>query len=165
MDFEQIAIHDNKNFDMMQVFRSMGHTEWTKDVVVAEGVVYRPSGGFLIVQNTAILQFNYTAFPGKELEMIHYIDGPNFLGFKLTGGLSHFGWHVDSIDAEREFMAARGFKLIQEVITKSHESPLVDRRYHYAIFHHKAANHAWKLIERIRTTDAEAETIKLLELY
>ncbi len=165
MEFEQIAMHDNADFDLMKIFIGMGHPAWTKDVVVAEGVVASHHGGFVVCQNTAILQFNYTAFPGKELEMIHYTDGPNFLNHKLNGSLSHLGWHVESIESKREYMEKRGFRLKQEVITKSHESPLITRRYHYAIYVHPVTNYAWKLIERIERSDAELELIRLLEMH
>jgi len=165
VNFEQIAVQDNEKFNLMSMLRSIGHSEWTRDKVIAEGVVSSPDGGFVVCQNTAILQFNYSLFPGKEFELIHYTDGPNFLGFKLSGGLSHFGVHVESIDVVREFMARRGFYLAQEVITKTHESPLVTRRYHYAIYSHKNSNFCWKLIERIDPKNAQTELNKLLEYY
>jgi len=163
MIIEQIAIHDAVDFPLREMFDG----EWVYDTVTAKGIVrgHFLHDGFDVIENVANLAFNYDAIPGKELELIHYNYGKNFLGLKMPGSLSHLGWHVDSIDDWREDMDERGFCLVQEVITLSHTSPAVDKRYHYAIYNHEATRYAWKLIERVHSERADEELGRLLRRY
>lgn len=166
MEFEQIAVHDSANFDLLRVFKDrLGHGDWIGDTVYATGVlrnVSKPSG-YAAIENVAALWFNYSVVPGKEFELIHYTEGPNFLENQVPGGTSHFGMHVDSIKGHHEALIRRGFVLIQEVVTQHHASPAVkDRRYHYAIYHNMHSNFFWKLIERIERDDVRARTTAVL---
>jgi hypothetical protein len=167
MKFEQIAIHDSRRFPLKRLFSAFppGGHEWTTDVVVAKGIMQVGDGEYIPVENEAILQFNYTLFPGKELELIHYTRGQNFLAHSGSGKLSHFGFHVVSIDNWRGWLAERGFTIVQEVITQSHESQLVDKRYHYAIYQHPDSDYCWKLIERVATVDAVVDIVSLEGKY
>lgn len=150
MKFDQIAIVSDVDFRLKSVFDGLmlGDTEWFKDVVEAKGVIWR--NGLIKVENRAVLQFNYDIIPGKEFELIAYVDGLNFLEWVPPGMVSHMASHVIDIENHRQLLQLKGWHLIQEVVTQSHTSPKVpdDRRYHYAIYEHPAVKYRLKLIER-----------------
>ena len=114
---------------------------WIKDVVTAYGDVHYDSG----VLNWARLWYNYGIIPGKELELITYLDGANFLhrGENLpfiSSGFcfSHLGAHVteDELLSWKNAFKDIGISPLQEVITLAHTNPAVKdiKRYHYCIF-------------------------------
>lgn len=162
MELEQIAVHANRTFDQQALF---GFYEWSLDMVTAKGILKNGSQWDKI-ENTAELRFNYCVFPGKEFELIHYHEGPNFLSGTMPGAMSHFGVHVTSINAMKLKMEKDGFDLVQEVVTQSHSNHKVpkDRRYHYAIYRHVGLGFHWKLIQRILDIHAEQELEKIYDL-
>ena len=163
MKIDQIAIVADKDFTMKNVFGPLMHEpkEWSEDRVVAKGIVrdWRADETYQKCHNAAILQFNYDLVPGKEFELIYYVDGRNFLEWLPPGMLSHIGTHVIAIDNHRNFLKHKGWMLVQEVVTQSHTSPKVKgaRRYHYAIYEHPLLKFRLKLIER--TDDIHADMI------
>jgi len=165
MQIDQIAIHDSREFAAQKMLNLMGAGSWSEDTVVAKGILLY-DGMYIKCANTAVLKFNYRMIPGKELELIHYVAGKNFLAFKTPGGLSHFGVHVISIIDLRAFMSERGFILVQEVISQSHQSFSVPagRRYHYAIYEHPSTHMRWKLIQRINDINADQELERIYDL-
>lgn len=148
MEFEQIAIKADKDFSIQTVFNETDSI-WTEDIVIAKGVILDPHNRLVPVENVAELRFNYEVIPGKEFELLHYHEGPNFLDEKWAGTLSHFGVHVPKIDDFRQYLENKKFHLVQEVVTVSHTNVPKDRHYHYAIFRHMDMDFHWKLIERL----------------
>jgi hypothetical protein len=148
MEFEQIAMVADKEFTVQESITEAGWV-WHRDIVTAKGIVDRGDGMNRVVENKAELRFNYEMFPGKEFELLHYIDGENFLGARIPGTMSHFGVHVPLIDDFRDYLANKGFWLVQEVVTIDHTGVPDNRHYHYAIYRHHKHKVAWKLIERL----------------
>ncbi len=151
MEFEQIAIKADKDFTIQEAFMEPG-SDWTRDTVFAKGVLLNNHYGdkYSVIENLAELRFNYGVFPGKEFELIHYTDGPNFLDEETwVGAISHFGVHVPVIDDFRDYLKNKGFLLIQEVVTLEHRNVPKGRHYHYAIFQHSSMEFYWKLIQRL----------------
>lgn len=164
MKFDQIAMHDARGLPLKKLFLELGAESWADDTVTSIGVICDPhSGEYVQIENIAQLSFNYDIFPA-EFELIHYLEGYNFLRFINYGALSHFGTHVVDIDHWREYMKIRDFKLVQEVVTQQHTSEKVDKHYHYAIYYHQNVRAHWKLIQRVYA-DVEGETNQLLERY
>ena len=157
MEFEQIAIKANSDFTVQIPFTEAG-SEWTRDTVHAKGVLLNGHAKMSPVENLAELRFNYTVFPGKEFELIHYTDGPNFLDEDTwVGNLSHFGVHVPKINDFRTYFDEKQFQIVQEVITLDHRNVPKDKHYRYAIFRHSSMDFHWKLIERL---NGDAEWLK-----
>ncbi len=149
MEFEQIAMIADKDFSIQKTITEKGWL-WTRDIVTAKGILTAPE--FVmpeVIENVAELRYNYEMFPGKEFELIHYRSGSNFVGARISGGVSHFGLHVLKIDDFRDYFDKKGFYLVQEVVTIHHTNVRDDRHYHYAIYRHNASGVAWKLIRRL----------------
>lgn len=132
---EQLALALNpKQRDVAMNFLSAcGISNWTEDVVAATGTVFARSGA-----NRAHLRFNYEAFDGKELELLEYVAGDNWLARLDAPIVSHIGMHCSEEDlkAWRKVMAEFNITLAQEVWTDSHTNPRIRncRRYHYVIY-------------------------------
>lgn len=140
MKIDQIAIYCSTDEQAEQIKAQFGlaNSEWIKDTVHARSKVW----DFLEQPNTAELQFNYSL--GIELEIIRYIQGPNWHdpaeiianGFKVPF-ISHIGIHLDD---DEEFPAMEHCRLVQETWTVSHTSEYLTtgagagRKYHYRIF-------------------------------
>lgn len=134
---EQVAIAPTDPLLARELLADLGIGDWVEDTVNAEGRVH---GG--VGSNTANLAFNYDAIEGKELEVLEYIGGVNWLedGEQyLPPTVSHLGMHC----TEEELAHFRrllcddwGFVVAQEVWTQSHSNPAIkdERRYHYVIF-------------------------------
>ena len=145
--FDQTAIASDNARATVGLFIRLGFDKWTKDIVTARGIVRGK-----IVQNKAILYFNYELTPGKEFEVLQYTEGDNWLNGRI--GLSHMGAHVDDLESAMEQMSAAGYQIIQDVHTINHtnhyitkESP---RRYHYVIYDcYENLGFDIKLIKRI----------------
>jgi len=96
--------------------------------------------------------FNYDL--GIELEILQYLEGPhchllNPLWPYEDATISHVGVHLG---AEEEFPEMPAWKMVQEMITRSHTNPYLiknKRRYHYKIFQQKAQHNYLKFIKRI----------------
>ena len=92
---------------------------------------------------TAELSFNYDMFAGKEFELLHYIDGDDWMSYgDRPNSVSHFGMHCSSEELEKwfKFFASRNIRVAQEVSTKSHTNPVIagKRTYEYVIFDTKS---------------------------
>lgn len=129
---EQVALCPQDPEKAIELLTAMGMESWARDVVKASGTVYGvPS------DNRAALAFNYEGLSGKELEILHYKDGRNWMSIHRPR-VSHLGMHTTEEELEqwREFFAARGVKVCQEVQTLSHTNPVIagKRSYHYVIF-------------------------------
>lgn len=134
---EQIAISPIDPVAAEELLTAMGAEEWARDHVVAHGEVYSQEGG-----NEADLSFNYALFnqdkPG-EFEILNYTQGRNWLdGTSRANSVSHLGMHCTPMELVewREFFAARGIGIAQEVFTKSHTNEIIagKRWYNYVIF-------------------------------
>ena len=148
MLIEQIAVVADPDFIIQDLFAT--DSVWTRDLVTAKGILHAPlSNNYIPIENKAELRFNYNVIPGKEFELLHYYDGPNFHGHRISGTISHFGLHVDKIDDHFDDFASKGFTIIQEVVTVRHTNVPSNRRYHYAIFQHPKLHLFIKLIERL----------------
>ncbi len=164
--FDQIAVVDDKDERVFEKYKQLCFSDWSQDFVTSKGVL-RGIDGYKIIENTAFLRFNYTAFRPLEFEILRYTDGPNFLAHRPVGAISHMGVHVPLIEDYRAFLGIRGWMLIQEVVTQSHTSKAVEgKRYHYAIYSHPSSRYNLKLIERIADPVlADRKTEALLEKY
>jgi hypothetical protein len=152
--FEQIAIAvaNSEAAEQWKKDAGLDNSEWSSDVVVAEGYVQGFSEPCV---NTAHLQFCYDN--GMELELIYYVEGHNYLEHCMNYNhgmvppfVSHIGSHVDSIEEEKQKL---GFPVLQEVTTISHTNPFLvnnKRQYKYCIFDTMGnLGFNLKLIERI----------------
>lgn len=137
---EQLALRlptsDGQRKIAMDFLARCGMSDWVLDSVEATGTVMGRAS-----RNRATLQFNYSAFDGKELELLRYEKGtPNWLDSVDQGSalVSHIGMHCSEEDlAEwRRVMADFNITLAQEVWTDSHSNPRIRgcRRYHYVIY-------------------------------
>lgn len=131
---EQVALCVEETPQAMKLLREMGLTDWVEDRVTAEGFVYGASG---VQENEAVLRFNYSAFEGRELEVLDYKSGHNWMD-SHSSRVSHFGMHCteDELEQWREFFRARNIPVAQEVDTFAHTNPAIagKRSYHYCIF-------------------------------
>jgi hypothetical protein len=144
---EQIALSPTNPTKARKLLEDLGLTKWFKDNVHAEGSVYGIPG-----ENHALLQFNYQATPGfenptmqsdpsavkpLELEVLHYVDGPNWMQ-RQPNTVSHLGMHVtyEQLEEFRKYFYGKGIGVAQEVYTQGHTNPHIrdSRRYHYVIF-------------------------------
>lgn len=151
MVFEQIAYATEDPEKLMRNFVLLGADTWTKDTVVAKGTVFGKE-----VENTAELYFNYQL--GFELEILRYIDGPNWHEQRNPEGAetfkSHMGLHVtkEKMDEIKSNMKQVGVEIAQEVWTQSHTNAHIKgkRKYHYVVFDSiETFGFDLKLIERI----------------
>lgn len=134
-----------------------GITDWVEDTVHARGFVAGHQA-----ENTAKLRFNYEAFNGKELEVLQYEAGANWLSGFEAAIVSHIGMHCGEHDLPAWFalMAKYNIEVIQEVFTDSHSNPAIkdERRYHYVIFNTRGLiGTDMKFIVRRKFTPAPAE--------
>jgi hypothetical protein len=131
---EQIAICPADPERAIALLTKMGAETWARDHVVARGNVYDGKD----VSNEANLAFNYELLDGaKEFEVLHYTKGHNWMQYHACS-VSHLGMHVtaDELLLWREFFAAEGINVSQEVMTQSHTNPVIagKRWYNYVIF-------------------------------
>lgn len=137
---DQIAFIARSDADEIRIKKTLGLTnsEWIEDQVVAKGFVEGYEGE---QENVAKLQFCYAY--GIEVEILRYIDGPNYPDLEgkyiPSCRLGHIGFHVDK--GTEVPAAARGFMfpsvVVQSVVTQSHTNQfLIDsgRRYRYEIY-------------------------------
>lgn len=134
---EQIAIHPGNNTrseKAEELLSDMGADEWVRDVVSAEGKVFGVPR-----TNQANLSFNYDMEPDcpLELEVLDYVQGESWMD-SHPAGVSHLGMHCTATELAywRDFFAARGIGVAQEVITRKHTNPAIAgiRSYKYVIF-------------------------------
>ena len=132
---EQIALVGRTG--TVDMLKMLGATEWHLDTVTTRGIVYWESDK--VIEQQALLAFNYQLIPGKELEVIRYIRGDNFLSSSGTlGGMSHLGLHVDDIDRATQILrdCMGDVSIAQDAVTIRHTNPHIKdtRRYRYRIF-------------------------------
>lgn len=129
---EQIALCPKDPAAAKELLTAMGAGQWAEDHVIARGEVYGKPG-----VNEADLAFEYDMFTGSELEVLHYTAGRNWME-RYPNSMSHLGMHCSAADLVkwREFFAARGIGVAQEVFTESHTNPHIagKRWYNYVIF-------------------------------
>lgn len=131
---EQIAFCVPDPEAAMELLMEMGVSEFSKDHVVANGVVH----GEMNCRNEADLAFEYDMLESAyELEILKYTEGKNWMQGKPPA-VSHIGMHVDEeqLDYWNNFFTTRGYKIAQAVVTESHTNPYIagQRRYQYVIF-------------------------------
>lgn len=134
---EQVALYPADPEAAMELLTAIGAGDWAKDHVVAKGEVFGTAGG-----NEADLAFEYNMLDAaNELEVLHYTTGPNWMDVRANSDphrVSHLGMHCSAEELEqwREFFAARGIGIAQEVKTQSHTNPHISgkRWYNYVIF-------------------------------
>lgn len=153
---DQIAIAVPNLEYVLSQLKEIGLGDWKEDQVVTDGQVYDS-----LAENTeASLRFNYDLIDGKEFEMLRYEKGRNWHKSRVdndncTPFLSHLGMHVKDraeFDAVITKMLSMGYKIAQEVITKSHTNEAIkdNRRYRYAIFNsHRRLGFDLKIILRL----------------
>lgn len=119
---------DGADERMIKAALGLAESDWIEDEVIADGEVDGNPGS-----NIARLQFNYAL--GHEVEILQYLDGPNYCELAgIRGGqMCHIGSHfighgeVPRLDAY----------VVQRVVTRSHTNPfLVDsgRHYRYTVY-------------------------------
>ncbi len=130
---QQVALCPRDPAKAHALLQKIGLTEWVRDQVVANGEVFGEDG-----ENQANLSFNYEAFDGKELEVLEYVQGDNWMSGR-TPTVSHLGMHCTEaeLDEWKAFFKAEGIEIAQEVFTQSHTNEFLvknGRKYHYCIF-------------------------------
>lgn len=115
------------------LLEKIGLSKWTRDTVLAHGTVHGVEG-----DNVANLAFNYEAFDGNELEVLQYIQGPNWM-VNARPSVSHLGMHCteEELDEWKAFFKTEGINIAQEVFTQRHTNDYLlnnGRKYHYCIF-------------------------------
>lgn len=130
---EQVALCPLNPAAAKKLLADMGAAEWAEDHVCAAGAVFGQDAN-----NEADLSFNYDAIAGKELEILNYTKGFNWMDVRGIGRVSHLGMHctANELVEWRRFFAVRNIRVAQEVTTQSHTNPVIDgkRRYKYVIF-------------------------------
>ena len=126
-------------------FLKLEDAAWIEDTVTAKGIVT----GIANVTNIAKLQFNYDL--EHEVEILRYINGPNYLdAFEVPGGrMCHIGSHfvgsgnVPRVDAP----------IVQQLVTEIHTNPFQaehNRHYRYTIYNtYNRLGLFFKIIERL----------------
>lgn len=131
-----LAINRARETEALALLKAIGIEDWVSDTAHAKGKVL----GELAAANEAKLMFNYTALgDARELELLQYTRGANWLMHEAQPRASHFGMHVteEELTQWRALLAVEHkLPLVQEVFTQSHSNPEIagKRWYHYAIF-------------------------------
>ena len=133
---EQLALHPRDPKAAIELLTAIGAHDWAHDVVEAAGEVFGSAG-----ENVGHLAFNYDMIDGKELEVLHYAAGPNWMRNRegvTPHRVSHLGMHCTAgeLDEWRAFFVGRGIPVAQEVLTEQHSNPVIagKRWYQYVIF-------------------------------
>jgi hypothetical protein len=136
---------DDADEKQIKDFLGLGEAKWIEDTVTARGQV----GALDDVVNVAKLLFNYDL--EHEVEILRYIDGPNYLTLAdMPGGrMCHIGSHfigeglVPRVDAP----------IIQQLVTQEHSNPFQaehNRHYRYTIYNtYHRLGLFFKIIERL----------------
>jgi len=131
---DQLAFISHSEADTRGIKAQLGllDAEWTEDVCVASGEVRGVPG-----VNKARLLFNYDM--GIEVEILQYLEGPNYASNLNGGRICHYGIHADSFSVREGIREVPTFDapIIQRVKTHSHTNPFLlesGRRYQYTIY-------------------------------
>lgn len=134
---EQIAIYPPDPVKAIELLTALGATEWSHDVVVAEGRVRSNRGE----TNVGTLSFNYQLGDAKEFEVLNYKAGEHWMS-QNQHSVSHLGMHCDAGELShwKRVFQQRNIAIAQEVNTISHTNPVIagKRLYHYCIFDTRA---------------------------
>lgn len=135
----------DKDEQFIKSFLKLEQAEWKEDIVTAKGMV----GAFDDVTNVAKLQFNYDL--EHEVEILRYLDGPNYLMLTdMPGGrMCHIGSHfIGDGDVPR-----LDVPIIQQLVTQTHTNPFQaehNRHYRYTIYNtYQRLGLFFKIIERL----------------
>lgn len=128
-------------------------SKWIHDTVHAVHVF----GNHLAIEVgksfTVQLAFNYQIIPGRELELIHLVEGSTAQFYNHGGrdGLSHLGYHIPnngSLKDEIVWWNRLGYKCAQVSMTTDHQG--TPQRYLYAFIDTRTQIGAWtKVIYRV----------------
>lgn len=126
-------------------FLHLDAADWIEDTVTARGQVYKN----MDATNTAKLLFNYDL--EMEVEILRYIEGPNYLALaQMSGGrMCHIGSHfIGDGDVPR-----LDVPIIQQLVTQTHTNPFQaehNRHYRYTIYNtYERLGVFFKIIERL----------------
>ena len=125
---DQLAFISFGDEDTRKIKETLGlqNADWTEDVVVASGEVRGVSG-----TNTARLLFNYDM--GIEVEILQYLEGPNYASNLHGQRICHYGIHATAGKPVPTFDAP----VIQRVKTRTHTNEFLlktGRTYQYTIY-------------------------------
>lgn len=143
---DQLAYIAFNDEDEAAIKKALGleRAEWVEDECIASGVVRGVIG-----VNKAKLLFNYDM--GVEVEILRYIEGPNYASELPAGSMCHVGIHASGVSPAPSFDAP----IIQQVKTRSHTNEFLlktGRRYQYTIYDtFDALGVYMKVIERIES--------------
>jgi hypothetical protein len=139
-----IAFNDEDELAIKKQF-GLENAEWVEDHVLARGEVRGLPG-----ENKAKLLFNYDL--GIELEILRYLEGPNYAEWLQGGSMCHVGFHYDPAKGDGS-VPTFDAPIIQRVETVSHTNQyLLDngRKYRYTIYNTLSTLGVFtKIIERI----------------
>lgn len=144
MKIDQMAFIAHNDIDVWRIKRNLGlsEAEWVEDYCVASGEVRGVEG-----TNKARLLFNYAN--GIEIEILQYLEGPNYAESVPGGHLCHVGMHYSGEGDVPTF----DVHILQRVETQSHTNPFLvknGRRYRYTIYDTTPIHGVpFKVIERI----------------
>lgn len=144
---DQLAFCARSDADekFIKEFLKLDSADWIQDTVTAKGQV----GALDDVTNIAKLQFNYDL--EHEVEILRYIDGPNYLDLAdMPGGrMCHIGSHFIGYGEVPRVAAP----VIQELVTQTHTNPFQaehNRHYRYTIYNtYNRLGLFFKIIERL----------------
>lgn len=143
---DQLAFisHSEKDTFAIKVELGLENAVWTEDICVASGEVRGWPG-----VNKARLLFNYDM--GIEVEILQYLEGPNYASQLDGGRVCHYGIHATAGQPAPTFNAP----IIQRVKTRSHTNEFLlttGRRYQYTIYDTLNTLGVYtKVIERLET--------------
>jgi len=125
---DQLAFisHNDRHTALVKDELGLVDAEWIEDVCIAEGVVRGKHG-----TNKARLLFNYDM--GIEVEILQYLEGPNYAENVRGGHICHYGIHATAGEEVPVF----GAQIVQQVNTLSHTNAYLletGRRYRYTIY-------------------------------
>jgi len=125
---DQLAFISHSERDTAAIKKQLGleSAEWTEDICVASGEVRGESG-----TNKARLLFNYDM--GIEVEILQYLEGPNYASTLNSGRICHYGIHATAGKPVPTFDAP----IIQRVKTRTHTNEFLlktGRHYQYTIY-------------------------------
>lgn len=130
-----------------------GLTEWVHDFAIGDGFVF----GVPVMDIVGELWFNYQT--GLEVELLRYHSPMNWHAVRdprtpvMRPFFSHIGTHVEDMAVARLPYEAAGWKVAQELWTKSHTNQYLKdrgRTYHYVVWDSRdIIGFDVKLIQRI----------------
>lgn len=139
---DQVSLFVKSIDRSLEAYRRIGHSKWFVDEVLAENTL---NDQMFSVK----LAFNYTVLP-VEFELLEVTSGSTIqVPMNAPAGLSHFGFHVDDMDAAiKAFCSSSGTAtLMAEIHTRCHSS--APSRYHYTFIDTRKLGFISKLIAKL----------------